>query len=69
MYNWNTDEKYFKKHDLEGYEVWRLVQMINYGLDGEKLQLKKLKRLWPKVKKEINTPLKIKLLSRYLRNA
>ena len=53
MYNWNIDEKYFKKHDPKGYEVWRLAQMINYGLDGEKLPLKKLKRLWPKVKNEI----------------
>lgn len=69
MYNWNIDEKYFKKHDPEGYEVWRLAQLINYGLDGEKLPLKKLKKLWPKVKEEILNPNTIKLLNRYLINA
>ena len=37
MYNWSVDEKKFKKEDPEGYRLWRLVQLINYGLAGEKL--------------------------------
>lgn len=36
MYNWSTDEKMIKK-DKEKYAVWRLEQMINFGLNGEKL--------------------------------
>lgn len=52
MYNWSTDEKYLKQFPEE-YERWRLLQLINYGLDGEKLDLKKLKKYWPKIKGEI----------------
>jgi len=52
MYNWSTDEEYLKKFPEE-YEKWRLLQLINYGLDGEKLNLVKLKKYWPKIKKEV----------------
>lgn len=52
MYNWSTDEEYLKQFPEE-YERWRLLQLINYGLDGEKLELKKLKKNWRKIKKEI----------------
>ncbi len=52
MYNWSTDEEYLKQFPDE-YERWRLLQLINYGLDGEKLELKKLKKNWRKIKKEI----------------
>ena len=55
MYNWSTDEKYLKKFPDE-YEKWRLLQLINYGLDGEKLNLKSLKKCWPKIKSEILDP-------------
>lgn len=49
MYNWSVDEKAMKKADPEGYEIWRLEQMINYGLDGGRLNTKKLKRHWGKI--------------------
>ena len=52
MYNWSTDEEYLKQFPEE-YERWKLLQLINYGLDGEKLDLKKIKKYWPKIKKEI----------------
>jgi len=52
MYNWSTDEKYLKQFPEE-YERWRLLQLINYGLDGEKLDLKLLKKHWKKIKKEV----------------
>lgn len=52
MYNWSTDEEYLKQFPEE-YERWRLLQLINYGLDGEKLELKKLIKYWPKIKKEV----------------
>lgn len=55
MYNWSTDEKKFKKEDPEGYRVWRLTQLINYGLDGEKLSKKEIKKYWPKIKGEVDS--------------
>ena len=36
MYNWNTDTKELEKNPEE-YTIWKLEQLINYGLDGEKL--------------------------------
>ena len=53
MYNWSTDEVYFKKYDPEGYKAWRLLQLVNYGLDGEKLAKKELVKYWPRIKDEI----------------
>lgn len=49
MYNWSTNEKKFKEQDPEGYKIWRLEQMINYGLGKEKLNIKELKRYWNKL--------------------
>ena len=54
MYNWSTDEKKFKKEDPEGYRLWRLVQLINYGLDGEKLSKKEIKKNWSKLKEKLD---------------
>ena len=54
MYNWSTDEEKFKKEDPEGYRIWRLVQLINYGLDGEKLSKKEVKKYWPKIKDSLD---------------
>lgn len=45
MYNWSTDEKNLKK-DPEKYAIWRLEQMINFGLNGEKIKIKDLKKYW-----------------------
>ena len=53
MFNWSTDEEYFQKQDPKAYEVWRLLQLINYGLDGEKLSRKELRKYWPKIKDKI----------------
>lgn len=52
MYNWSTDEEYLKQFPEE-YERWRLLQLINYGLDGEKLDLKLLKKHWRKMENEV----------------
>lgn len=61
MLNWNVDEEKFKKEDPEGYKLWRLTQLINYGLDGEKLDRKEVKRVWPKIKEKID-PYKRRLM-------
>lgn len=54
MYNWSVDEKAFKKRDPGGYRLWRLTQLINYGLDGEKLDEKEVKYAWPKIKDRLD---------------
>lgn len=51
MINWSVDEKKFKKENPREYRLWRLTQLINYGLEeGEKLDKKELIKAWPKIK-------------------
>jgi len=54
MYNWSVDEKKFKKEHPEEYRLWRLTQLINYGLDGEKLDREEVKKAWPKTKNNLD---------------
>lgn len=68
MYNWSTDEDYLKKFPEE-YEKWRLLQLINYGLDGEKIDLKVLKKRWPEIKNEILDQAKIDYFEKYILNS
>lgn len=48
MYNWSVDEEKLKK-DPEAYEIWRLEQMINYGLGEEKLDRDLVIKNWDKL--------------------
>ena len=48
MYNWSTDTTELKK-DSEKYTIWKLEQMVNFGLQGEKLSQKLLKKFWNKL--------------------
>jgi hypothetical protein len=61
MYNWSIDEKKFKKEDPEGYRIWQLEQMINYGLRREKLNKKEIKKIWPKIKHRLDPHKKLLL--------
>lgn len=54
MINWSTDEKTFKKKYPKEYKLWRLTQLINYGLDGEKLSEKEVKSAWPKIRERLD---------------
>lgn len=58
MYNWSVDEKRFKKEDPKGYKLWRLTQLINYGLDGEKLDREEVKAAWSKIKDGLDPDLR-----------
>ncbi|MEK9135181.1 MAG: hypothetical protein AAB451_02680 [Patescibacteria group bacterium] len=49
MYNWNVNEKELKK-DKEKYAVWKLEQMVNFGLNGEKINSSNLKKFWDKLR-------------------
>ena len=46
MYNWAVDIKTLKK-DKKQYAIWRLEQMVNFGLGKEKLDRRQLKKYWP----------------------
>lgn len=48
MKNWSTDTTEFKK-DKDAYQIWRLEQLINYGLDGEKLDQKIVLKYWDRL--------------------
>jgi len=54
MYNWSVDEKEFKRKNPKEYKLWRLTQLINYGLDGEKLDKKEVKKAWPEIKERLD---------------
>lgn len=62
MKNWSTDIKYLKK-DKSKLAVWKLEQMINFGLDKKKLDLRELKKYWNIL--DID-PLKRKFLSLFV---
>lgn len=49
MYNWTVDAKKMKK-SKEGYAVWEMEQMVNFGLNGRKINGNNLKRLWTKLR-------------------
>lgn len=61
MYNWSVDEKKFKKENPKEYRLWRLTQLINYGLDGEKLDKKEVKLAWEKIKDRLDPNTKVYL--------
>jgi len=48
MYNWSVDEKILKKYP-EKYAVWRLEQLINFGLGEEKINKNQLKKYFNKL--------------------
>ena len=45
MKNWSANTEELKK-DPKTYAIWKLEQMVNFGLDGEKLNASELKRYW-----------------------
>lgn len=65
MYNWSTDEEYLKKFPEE-YEKWRLLQLINYGLDGEKLDLTLLRKHRDEIRDDVLVEEKIEYIERFI---
>ncbi|MFH0943544.1 MAG: hypothetical protein V1810_05250 [Candidatus Beckwithbacteria bacterium] len=54
MHNWSVDEKKFKANNQNQYRLWKMTQMINFGLDSEKLDIKAVKKAWPKIKNRLD---------------
>ncbi|PIS15258.1 hypothetical protein COT63_00950 [Candidatus Shapirobacteria bacterium CG09_land_8_20_14_0_10_38_17] len=48
MYNWSTDINTLKKYPQQ-YTIWRLEQLINFGLGKEKLNKSELKKYFNKL--------------------
>lgn len=55
MYNWShIDEEAMKRENPEKYRRWRIVQMLNYDMQGEKLDKKEVTELWPEIKYDVD---------------
>lgn len=61
MNNWSVDLKQLKKHKKK-YSVWKIEQMVNFGLGGKKLDEKQVKKYWPYLQLDPNKKKFIKLL-------
>lgn len=53
MQNWSVDEVYLKKFPHK-YKIWRLVQVLSYGLDGEKLNKAEVIKNWAEIAPELD---------------
>jgi hypothetical protein len=49
MYNWSTDLKKLQKYP-EKFKIWKLEQLINFGLGDEKIDEKELKKYFSKLR-------------------
>jgi hypothetical protein len=47
MYNWSTDV--LKIDTKEKKAIWKLEQMVNFGLGGSKIKRELLKKYWGKL--------------------
>lgn len=45
MKNWSTDTSELQKN-TEQFAIWRLEQLINFGLGGEKISRADLRKHW-----------------------
>lgn len=45
MYNWSVDVKTLKKNKRQ-YAIWKLEQMVNFGLNGQRVKAGDLKEYW-----------------------
>lgn len=53
MRNWSVDENYLKKFPLK-YKLWKLIQSLSYGLDGEKLNKTEVIKYWGRIKDQLD---------------
>lgn len=48
MYNWSTDNAIVKK-DKEKFTIWKIEQMVNFGLGSERIDEKNLRKYFLKI--------------------
>lgn len=61
MKNWSVDVQELKKNK-EKYAVWKLEQMVNFGLDGKKIDRAELIKYWDKLRLDPNKKKYLKFL-------
>ena len=49
MYSWTVDTLNLKK-DSGKYTIWKLEQLINFGLNGKMIDAKELIKYWKEIK-------------------
>jgi len=49
MYNWSVNTKTLKKNQKQ-YLIWKLEQLINFGLKNQKLDINQLKKYFHQLK-------------------
>ena len=62
MKNWSTDTSELQKN-TEKFSIWRLEQLINFGLGEEKIDRNELKKYWDVINID---PFKRKFLSLFV---
>lgn len=63
MQNWSTNEKALKKHPKK-HAIWRLEQLINFGLGGQRLEKREVRKYWKELKIDPSRRAYLKLLLR-----
>lgn len=61
MYNWSVDLKKLGNASDEA-KIWRLEQVINFGLNGQKLDRSTVKRFWQRLRLDPQRKRFLKLL-------
>ena len=61
MHNWSVDTTELKK-DKKQYAVWRLEQMVNFGLDGKKINRQEIKKYWKMLNLDRNKKQYLKMI-------
>ncbi len=62
MKNWSTNTKELEKTP-ELFSIWKLEQLINFGLDGTKIDMHDLTLYWNKI---VIDPMKRKFLALFI---
>lgn len=65
MDNRTTDEQKLKQSDPQKYQIWKQIQLINYGLGDEKLDRRLVKNQWASIKNRVD-PLKAAVIEYWL---
>jgi len=63
MKNWNVDTSKFTSKKSK--RLWELSQLVNYGLDGKKLDLSEIKDNWLELKSDLD-PERARMLEYYI---
>lgn len=61
MRNWSTNTTELRK-DKKQYAIWRLEQMVNFGLEGKKINRRELKKYWSNLSLDYNKKIYLSFL-------